>query len=242
MAELPLYVHSHHKCATRWQIAYLEAVARLNGLTFAAEDSPFGLRRKGADILLFGNSVYPAAEKLELAGPHVIRNPLSIVESAYWSHRNSHPADKGSQLERQKAIVRDADPDAGRYLTLTFLAAGAYTPLGALQAWKYEDERFPTVRMEDLVRGPGETFRALMAAGQVPELRLPEDEAFRFERFSGGRKVGEVAESSHYRSGTEDSWTALPLPLIRYVVTHLGSTMDRYPEVAAYLQRAGRRA
>ena len=72
---LPLYVHSHHKCATRWQIAYLEKVAKLNGLTFALEDSPFSLKAKGADITFFGNSSYSASASGELFGPHVYPQP-----------------------------------------------------------------------------------------------------------------------------------------------------------------------
>ena len=83
--------------------------------------------------------------------------------------------------------------------------------------------------------GPRAAFERLIAAGSFPELRLPPDEEFAFERFSGGRKVGDVAGESHYRSGSPESWRALPRPLIAYVVAHLGGTMGFYPEVAAEL-------
>jgi hypothetical protein len=62
-----------------------------------------------------------------------------------------------------------------------------------------------------------------------PELQLPDAADFCFERFSGGRRPGEIDNTSHYRVGKRGSWCAeLPSAVATYVRHHLRQVFDRY--------------
>ena len=66
------------------------------------------------------------------------------------------------------------------FLTLAFLEqpdinVGAVGPLYSLRTWNYSDERFPVIRMEELVEGARQAFSTIF---HLDELILPDDREF----------------------------------------------------------------
>lgn len=233
----PILVMSHHKCATQWLMNYLRELARCNNLTF--EVTHESQEAPAADIIFLCNAEYDFVAQVATQGIHVIRNPLSVITSAYFSHIRTHPLDGWPQLEIQRAILLDEGKDTGLFLTTAFLeradfCPGVVGPLYGLRSWDYTDTSFVNVRMEDLVESPGRLLgEALARAGfEVPRV-FPPDADFTFQAFSGGRPAGHTDDDSHYRTGDPDDWhNHLPAPIVRYVTRHMRALFERfYPEV-----------
>jgi hypothetical protein len=81
-----LVVLSHHKCATVWLLAVLQGQADITGASLWAShrttDEP-----SDADLVFQRNAEHATAVAQRVFGVHVIRNPLDLVVSAYYSHR-----------------------------------------------------------------------------------------------------------------------------------------------------------
>jgi hypothetical protein len=228
----PLNVLTHHKCASSWLERYLREFSASNALRMVVTQFSGWLPDRSPDILALRNASYDfVADKIE-AGAHVIRNPLDIIVSAYHSHRNTHPLDEWPELEKQRRILKSVSERDGLFLTLTFLERddfydGAVGPLHALRHWNFDDERFCTIRMEDLVRDP-ETLLGSILTTKFPDSALPATCDHTFEAVSG-RQIGTTDVTSHYRSGKVDQWReALPDEIVSYVSAHYADILKRY--------------
>jgi hypothetical protein len=142
------------------------------------------------------------------------------------------------QLRAQRGVLKTVDQAAGMLLELTFversdIADRAIGPLLAIRQWDYADQRYTTLRAEDITSRPRATLAPILS-GLRPEapLLLPEDADMAFSRFAGGREIGTVDNTSHYRSGSTDSWRAeLPEPVLQYVRAHFYDFLKMfYPE------------
>jgi len=232
----PIIVVSHHKCATCWLHDYLQTLATINQLTFGHTHS--SRLAPTADIVMISNAEYDFLATKGIKGVHVIRNPLSVIASAYFSHRNSHPADGWPQLAVQRRLLREHDRNTGMFLTTAFLERSdfhrdAVGPLHGLRYWDYDDPAFVTVRMEELVKTPAGLLRdAFTRIGALRPIAFPNDSDFVFSRFSGGRQIGEADPGSHYRQGGPDDWRAqLPEAVLAYARGHFRPMLERfYPE------------
>lgn len=230
-------VFTHHKCATNWLRVYFERFAELNHLRFAhtyrRNELPDG------DVVLLTNANYAVVKSRGLNGLHVIRNPLSVVVSAYFSHLRTHPEDGWPELAIQRQVLRTQSKEAGVFLTTAFLErpdfnAEAAGPLHDLRTWDYCDSSFVTLRMEDLVQEPSKSFRRVFQQANVSGAWIfPQDTDFGFEQFTAGRQPGHTDESSHYRSGSPDDWQDhLPAPVIHYLTAHMALLFRQfYPDV-----------
>ena len=199
----------HHKCASIWLRDYLTTVAARNGLTFAPTHVSDTL--PDADIRFLANASYRFVDQQGLRGCHIIRNPMAMVSSAYFSHRATHPTAGWPQLDAQREALLATNQDTGMAMTLNFLLRPdfhphALGPLLALQDWDFDDPRFLTLRMEDLVAAPAARLSVVFAFLGRSDLRLPPDAAFSFQAVSGGRAAGQIDERSHYRSGNPNDW------------------------------------
>ena len=86
-----LVIASHHKCATRFLRLYLEDLCARNTLTMFRSHDDRVLPEGNPDILFYSNAQYSWIKKhYDGTILHIIRNPLSIIASAYYSHRYSH--------------------------------------------------------------------------------------------------------------------------------------------------------
>jgi hypothetical protein len=234
-----ILVLSHHKCGTRWLGRYLQAVAVQNNLSFCG--THLSHQHPAADIVFLSNATYNSVSRTDERGVHVVRNPLSIITSAYFSHKSTHALDDWPELRRQRTLLEQASKEEGIYFTAAFIERpdfynGAVGPLYGLRSWNYDDPSFITLRMEDLVEAPSASLRAAFAdLGVAMPIAFPDDADFTFDRFAEGRQIGEIDEASHYRSGSADDWRHhLPGPLIRYIVAHMQPLFERfYPEALA---------
>jgi hypothetical protein len=230
-----IYIHSHHKCASRWAISYFKEIARLNARSFFHSDYSIDVAKIDSDLAFFGNSSYDRASENNLVGLHFVRNPLNLIVSAYFSHLKTHPEDGWENLTTQRALLKAVNRNDGLHLTTLFLDrsdinAGAIGPLFAMRSWNYDDPRFLTVRVEDIVAAPSQTMRKLPA---FADLALPQDAGFCFEAISGGRVLGQIDENSHYRSGDANEWKKhIPDALVSYVQAYFPQLLSRfYPDV-----------
>ncbi|MCK0206796.1 sulfotransferase domain-containing protein [Starkeya koreensis] len=224
---------THHKCASTWLLGLVDRVARQNSLKYVSLHHGSALPSRRHHISLLINAIYPTiAPHLDVPSIHIIRNPLSIISSAYFSHRKTHPTDGWEVLEKQRTLLQSVDKTTGMLLTLAFLESAEFYPdtpgpLHGLRSWNFDDPRITTVRMEDMVKDiPG--FLKLLGERLGDDLTLPAADEFSFEAIAGHR-VGEVNESSHYRSGDAEGWRAeLPPAVVEYVWAQFTPLMERY--------------
>jgi len=167
---------------------------------------------------------------------HVIRNPLSIVLSAYHSHLKTHSVEGWPELETQRRVLQQVSFDEGLLLTIAFLEShhffrGTSGPLHSMKNWNYSDQRMQTVRMEDLVVDVPGLLRSFEAR-TGKKLVLEDIDRFYFKNFTR-RQIGEVDSSSHYRSGSSEQWKKeLTAAASNYIKSHYDDLIRRfYPEV-----------
>jgi hypothetical protein len=230
-------VFTHHKCASRWLLAYFQAFARANGLRlgwthssdiFPDKNDPYG------DVRLFLNAGYDFSARQNLRGLHIVRCPLSILASAYHSHLRTHTVEDWPELVPQREILQNCTTDEGYLLTIAFLGRPdfgwrAIGPFLALGTWDFEDNRFTTARMEDVVQDISGTLGLELQRHFGKDIRLPSDQDFSFSCFSGERPPGAVDENSHYRSGDPFQWRhELPQVAVTYLATQFRDFMREY--------------
>jgi hypothetical protein len=239
MTICPLYVLTHHKCASTWLGRYINEYCELNAFSMFHSHLSGVLPDRPSELAVLTNASYPFLNTKLNGGLHIIRNPLDIIVSAYFSHRETHPLDGWPELVAQRRVLRSAQPHDGMLLTVSFLERddfyrGAEGPLHALRHWDFTDERFTTVRMEDVVADPNGQIGAVLR-GRYPDTRLPEESRHTFEAVAG-RELGKVDETSHYRSGKTDQWReALPPSVIDYVRAHFAPLLQRfYPHALSW--------
>ncbi|KTE32246.1 MULTISPECIES: hypothetical protein [unclassified Sphingopyxis] len=228
---------THHKCASSALVAYLADLSERSALGFFT--SHLGSARPtaaGYDLCCLTNAQY-AAVRGQGSGPalHLIRNPLSVVLSAYHSHRTSHSVDGWPLLAAQRARLLAADRTTGMLLTAQFCNSEEFYPdtpgpLHAMRHWNYDDPAIRTLRIEDGLDRLTDFLRAALGpAGDA--LVWPDQADFAFERLAG-RRAGETDDAAHYRAGDAEAWkTELPREVIDYVVGACREVLERfYPE------------
>ena len=229
-----LVILTHHKCGTTWVGWLVHHVCELNGLTMFRSHLGTATPSAADHISLLSNSQYAQVSgHLGHRNLHIIRNPLSVVLSAYHSHCSTHPTHGWPALDAQRALLQQRDEAEGMLLTLAFLeSAGFYPdtpgPLHAIQAWNYDDERIETMRMEDITRDVESFLGKICQHPDYEDLVLPNVSDFLFESFTG-RSIGVIDNNSHYRSGSPDAWRAeLPPSVVAYVRAHFRPLLQRY--------------
>jgi len=229
---------THHKCASTLLHAWVSEMCRINRLSFFTSHRGDHGPSPRHEISLLTNAVFANIADGLGGGPavHLIRNPLSIVVSAYHSHLKTHDDAGWPELAAQRAVLRGLGQAEAMMRTIAFCEdpafyAGTPGPLAQLSAWDFDDPRIATVRMEDFGEDPAAVLRpALGEAGRA--LAMPDAAAFAFRALSGGRRQGEVDDASHYRSGDPDAWRAeLPSAARGQLRLRYRALMERfYPE------------
>jgi hypothetical protein len=238
---------THHKCASAWLSGVLHsyyAEQQRQRVFHSYKSEEFPENPSAYRYLLLINADYPFLRDKIKRAVHVIRNPLSVVVSAYFSHLSVHPVDKWPLLAAQRQLLQGISEEEGMGATVEFLSRPAFDdgvvgPLWGLSHFDYDDERILTVRMEDLVATPQLVLcRAFSFLGEeCPADLLSQLDGHAFENKSGGRKPGTVDSTSHYRSGNPSDWVNhLSLQCARAIYHDHKPFMDRfYPTTAAVL-------
>lgn len=185
----------------------------------------------------------------------IIRNPLSMVISACFSHRFSHRVrDSGhkllwSKLEKQRKVLESVTMDVAMWKTYEFLQSENFFhmtngPLHTLLAWPDELASLETIRMEDMTASPSSFLVKLwnMLGGELKDLSLVPPEILTFEHQSGGRKQGEIDSHSHMRGGYPNEWRELlPKTLIDQIRRDFSDILKEYYPEAMLGYDAGER-
>lgn len=230
---------THHKCGSTLSGRYVKQLCADNGLSFYGSPRGYRVPSLEHDVNFLSNASYPFISEHVGDRPaiHIIRNPLNVAQSAYYSHLRLHPVKKTlPMLVIQRRVLEQVSPEEGKMLTITFCERPDFFertpgPLCGLRQWNYDDARFKTVRMEDF----GERIDLAIAAGAGAwgeRLTWSDPEPFTFRAMSGGREPGQVDENSPYRSGHPDTWRReLPKGGILYIREHFREILERfYPD------------
>ena len=245
-----LALFTHHKCASTWLTSIVADICRENNLKYIA--IPWGRQcpesgytmemafNSGNDVIVALNTDYFSIKNhisADMQCLHVIRNPLSVVVSAYYSHLRTHPIDGWDLLTGQRSVLNEIGQDVGMALTLAFLESRHFQPetngpLCDMISWKYDDLRIVTLRMEDMTSNAANFFRELSRTEVLRNALMPDPDRFSFAAMTG-RQQGVIDLSSHYRCGSSTEWRdALPRGVILYVLHHYRDFLLRfYPEV-----------
>ncbi len=239
---MTFYFFSNHKAATSFSFRVLKSFCIINNLNFHTTATgrlvlapPDGGSYTDKDLVFYRNAEYAIAGPLNIHGVRIIRNPLSTVASAYFSHLKTHKTDGWPLLEEHRKILKVVSKETGMALTLQFLEQDNFYretsgPLYALAQWNDFDSRFLTIRMEDMVKRPNEFLtKAIEFHGKsVSDYRLIKEEKFSFKAIAG-RDVGTVNTSAHLRSGNPNDWrSTLPEYIKDYIKAHYWQYLERY--------------
>jgi hypothetical protein len=244
-----LALFTHHKCASSWLTSIVANICRENNLKYMA--IPWGRQcpesgytietalKSDNDVVVALNADYFSISNHiseDMQCMHVIRNPLSVVVSAYYSHLRTHPIDGWDLLIGQRRVLSEVDQDVGMALTLAFLESRHFQPetngpLCDMISWNYDDLRIVTLRMEDITSNAAKFFRVLSRTEALRNALMPDPDRFSFTAMTG-RQQGVIDLSSHYRCGSSTEWRdALPRGVILYVLHHYRDFLLRfYPE------------
>lgn len=205
---------THHKCATKWLGSVLEHYARIQHIRYYYTHYSAKFSEIDEGIQLYANADYRVIPESMRAGVHVIRNPLDLLVSSYFSHLRSHSLDGWPELAEHRRVLQATGKRMGLYADWIFVEradfySGAIGPLSAMRIWDYRDQRFINMRMEDLVEDSSTLLiDAFAHFGFATNLSALE-EALQLNSFStlaNGRSRGEEKSDSHYRKGLPDDW------------------------------------
>jgi len=222
------FVLGHHKGGTRYVGRIVERLAGAWGLAYRTLNNPkwfgFDVRAALKDAERpFVNYMNADYAYLERAGPyrgvHIVRDPRDIALSAYFSHLYSHSTDWWPELVAHRRRLEALAFSDGLLLDLEFterLVTDGFpiTVFPAMERWNYHDPDILELRFESIIASPFvELSAALEHLGLLDEDRdrrlqdLHEAiEQNSFAILSGGRRIGEVDDRHHYRSGTPGEW------------------------------------
>lgn len=209
---------------------------RLNKLNIFS----IGDMSKDNKILFYRNSsvevfnLYP-----EIPAIRVIRNPMSIVKSAYFSHLNTHKVEGWTRLERQRVLLDSVSQNEGMWETYNFLKEEIFFhctegPLLTLAKWPDDSEKLKTYKMEEITASPSSFLLSIwqLLGGELETIKFVPPEILTFKHQSGGRKLGEVDATHHLRSGNPEEWRSLlPSDLIDKIREDFKFFLERhYPD------------
>lgn len=237
---LNINVFSNHKFGTSWLYLVLEDFARINNIRFYSTNRGFKSYSKDElvprSLVFYRNAYYSKVVENCRYGVRIVRDPRSVVLSAYYSHLKSHALGDWWQLRAQRAVLEKVSKTSGLFLTLAFLERkdfyhGTAGPLCALSDWNFSKSEYTVLRIEDCFDDlTGGLSKIIAANGYEPtSFEFPDASKYAFNVFSGGRKRGEIKDESHFRSGSSSAWeTELPTDLILYINAHYRNIIDKF--------------
>lgn len=211
----------------------------LNDLTFFSTNRGWcGYENSELDnrtCVLYRNANYDVISAKCKSGVRILRDPRSVVCSAYFSHLNSHRIEDWIQLRKQRKLLKQFNEADGFRLTLAFLERsdfyhGTAGPLNVMSSWMFGDKRYTVLRAEDYFKDPVTNLhRTIVANGLDPNhFKYPNAANYSFKSISG-REVGEIDSSSHYRSGDLFDWNdKLPDDVVAYLESHYSNIIGTY--------------
>jgi len=221
-----LIVHCcHHKVGSGWFRNVLKAIADHYGLTMqVCEQSDL---MDNTNIFLQNHSRVDFSNLPNYYGSHMIRDPRDIVVSGYYYHLWTTEAWANKPMSEFPARMRE------RWSYIPFEEAGdisykellnsrshdeglsleikrhSTTGMKEIAQWNYDDPDILEIKYEDIIVNEEKVFRELFAKysfnQSAIETSLEVARKFSFANKTE-RKIGEVKENSHMRSGQPGQW------------------------------------
>jgi FkbM family methyltransferase len=245
-----LTVWNHHKCATELMTKVLSRLAGMNGLKYMMDhrgDFDIASMSSVADVLHIKNAHPGLISDRTTGGVHIVRNPFAIVVSAYYSHLNTHATKLQNgiwdKLALQRTRLQALNKRQGLMATIEFLLDSEFYPntpgpLCSLSKWRFDDQNFKSLRMEDFVKAPvSQLVDAFREIGvDLSELDLPSNNEFTFEQITNDHPIGQIDEKTHSGSWNADDWRDhLEPEHVAEIRKHCHPLLERYyPELIDY--------
>ena len=211
-APLPrrLIVHAgYHKVATIWFLCILRKLADRLGLVFHRGSQT--RLPPNAGIFHQENSNLDLARLPPHVGSHIIRDPRDVAISGFHFHLI---CDEASVLRPRTNLgnrsyqehLRSLEPEEGLLFEMRHRALHTYRKM---MRWDYDRNGFLELKYEDLIARPDETFDSIFKHyglnDEETAIAFECAEACSFQRRSG-RRIGEVKDGEHLRSGKPGQW------------------------------------
>ncbi len=229
-----LIVHcGHHRCGTVWFNRIFRNLCTSAGLTYL-RGSQAQLAASRADIFFQDHSRIEPENLPPFRGSHIRRDPRDVLVSCYFYHLWSDepwlklPREKHEGRSHQEMLQASSLEDG----LLIELDASAGHQIQSMIDWARTRDGFHEVRYEDLIHAPQPAFAALFRGwgldGGLQQQAWDAVEAARFEKYAG-RKIGEIGERHHLRSGRPGQWRDSLGEM------HLRALEERFPGYLAVL-------
>lgn len=196
----------HHKCGSGFLSSVMSEIARYNLWRQGSVDylSSGEIELFQGELITISNCHYGMIPNIDLKGVHVFRDPRDLLVSAYYSHKYSHPI--WPELVSHRAALKQYDISKGLLLELDF----SEEYFKALREWDTSDRRFINIDMESMFDAFYDQLKCIwywLDCGTFNQKFINNIiDKFSFEKVTGGRKLGEVDDFSHYRKGVPGEW------------------------------------
>jgi hypothetical protein len=226
--EKRLIVHcAHHKAGTVWITNVLRSVSRKYGLRFQASNDWSETLAPSTDVFIQNNSFVDISQLPPFRGSHLIRDPRDMVISGYFyhlwtaepwvhipmkkllAHKDPHwpyfsESEFGDKTYQQ--YLKSMDQEEG---ILTEIRRSAGYSLKHMAEWDYANPDFIEIKYENLMTDWENEFTRVFAHfgfnEQAIKISLEVADKLSFKNVSK-RRVGQVKEKSHLRSGRPGQW------------------------------------
>ena len=203
-----LIVHcTHHKTGTTWFRLLLKDLAQEFGLRYF--QGPQAELPPDAQIFVQIHSNIDRDALPVFVGTHMIRDPRDVAVSAFRYHLHAEepwllePREDLGGRSYSETIKSLEQPEA-------LLLEIKHNPtLRNLLLWDYTDPRFLELKYEEVITDPETWFPKIFSHYGFSGAELPRAmEVAQRNSFEAktGRKLGEVAEGQHLRSGVPRQW------------------------------------
>lgn len=204
-----LIVHCcHHRVGTKWFGGVLTGISDYYGLSIQSckQDE----LRTNTDIFLQDHSIVDFSILPLFRGSHIIRDPRDIVVSAYFYHLWAKepqihiPRKDFGGLTYQQYLNSISEEEG-----IMAQMKDTYDSIEPMLDWDYNNHSFIEIKYEDIIKSERQTFYNIFKHYGFSETatNISVDIAmqFSFER-KAKRKIGEVKDKSHLRSGRAGQW------------------------------------
>jgi len=156
-------IFGHHKCASTSLNRFAVGLAELSGLSWRYFGNPEfqhleeEIAKADQAVLSVGASKASAIPaESDFRAIHLIRHPLDIIVSAYYSHRYSHPIEGWPDLAEHRKKLAKVSKAEGFMLEMDFWPTRV--TLEELNVWDYSRPEIYESRFEEYTTNVAETM------------------------------------------------------------------------------------
>lgn len=207
-----MYVYLHHKCFSTWFSKVLENCVPSEQILYHnydpnETDPDYCFRSQVCpgyvNVLFNSNTNHDLC--FDSPAIHIVRDPRDLLVSAYFSHLKTHLIRNWYKLEEHRRNLETLGLEDGLLSDLAF----CHNFFADLNSWSLAEPNVLHLKGEDILTQQKKMLSVIFShlGCKIPDEKLMiAMELCSFENLSGGRKVGEVDNNSHFRSGRFGVW------------------------------------